>query len=322
MSTNSDDGPDLVTFGESMLRLATPAGERFATADSLDLHVGGAESNVAAAAARLGAESVWLSKLPDSPIGDRVVEEVERHGVDARVARGEGRVGTYYLDSGGEPRGTEVVYDRAGAAVRTATPKELDLDAVEATDRFLVTGITPALSDTLETTTRELLETAREAGTETVFDPNYRAKLWSPAEARESFEDLLPLVDTLVVAERDAREVLAREGTPDDIAAGLADQFGHETVVLTQGDDGALAWEAGEVVEQDAFAAATYDAVGSGDAFVGGFLVARGDGKPLSEALAWGAACASLKRTIAGDVAVVSRDDVERVLSEATGIDR
>ena len=322
MTEGSDDSPDLVTFGESMLRLGTPAGERFVTADALDLHIGGAESNVAATAARLGTDAVWLSKLPDSPLADRVVEGIERHGVDVRVARDEGRVGTYYLDSGGEPRGTEVVYDREGAAVRTATPEELDLDAVEAAERFLVTGITPALSDTLTATTRELLETAREAGTETVFDPNYRAKLWTPEEARETLTDLLPLVDTLVVAERDAREVLAREGTPEEIAAGLAEEFGHETVVLTRGDAGALAWTDDDTVEQDVFEADTYDAVGSGDAFVGGFLVAKGDGKPLSEALAWGAASASLKRTIAGDVAVISRDDVERVLSDASGIDR
>lgn len=314
--------PDLVTFGESMLRLGTPAGERFATADSLSLHVGGAESNVAAAAARLGADAVWLSKLPDSAIADRVVEDVERHGVDARVARGEGRVGTYYLDAGGDPRGTEVVYDREGAAVRTATPDELDLEAVRAADRFLVTGITPALSETLEATARELLETAREAGTETVFDPNYRAKLWSPAAARETLEDLLPLVDTLVVAERDARDVFDRAGNPAEIATGLAAEFGHETVVLTRGAEGSLAWHDGETVAQAAIDADTHDPVGSGDAFVGGFLVARGDGRPVAEALEWGSATASLKRTIAGDVAVVDRADVETVLSDASGIDR
>ena len=316
------EGPDLVTFGESMLRLGTPAGERLVTADALNLHIGGAESNVAADASRLGAETVWLSKLPESPLVDRVVEGITRHGVDARVARGEGRVGTYYLDAGGEPRGTEVVYDREGAAVRTATPDELDLDAVRSADSFLVTGITPALSETLTETTRELLETAREAGTETVFDPNYRAKLWSPDAARETLTTLLPLVDTLVVAERDARKVLDREGTPAEIAAGLAVEFDHDTVVLTRGAEGSLAWADGESYEQAAFEADTYDAVGSGDAFVAGFLVARGDGRSLPEALSWGSAAASLKRTVAGDVAVIDRSDVQRVLSDADGIDR
>lgn len=313
---------EITTFGESMLRLATPEGERFATAGSLDLHVGGAESNVAAAAARLGAEAVWLSKLPESALADRVVEEIRSHGVDARVARGAGRVGTYYLDTGGEPRGTEVVYDRSGAAVRSATPAELDCDAVREVDYFLTTGITPALSETLEATTHDLLETASEAGTQTVFDPNYRAKLWSPAAARETLTDLLPLVDVLVVAERDARTVFDREGSPAEIASDLASEFGHETVVLTRGAEGSLAWHDDETVSQAAIDAETHDPVGSGDAFVGGFLVARGEGLSITAALEWGSACASLKRTVAGDVAVIDRSDVQQVLDGGTGIDR
>ncbi|MFB6220154.1 MAG: PfkB family carbohydrate kinase [Halolamina sp.] len=322
MSDDHADPPSITTFGESMLRLSTPDGERFATADSLDFHVGGAESNVAAASARLGAEAVWLSKLPESSLADRVVEEIQRHGVDTRVARGEGRVGAYYLDTGGAPRGTEVVYDRAGAAVRSAAPDELALGPVRDADYFLTTGITPALSETLETTTRALLETAREADTTTVFDPNYRAKLWSREEAKATLTDLLPLVDVLVVAERDAREMLDRTGSPTEIASALAAEFDHGTVVLTRGADGSLAWHDGETVTRAAIEADTHDPVGSGDAFVGGFLVARGEGCSVAEALEWGSACASLKRTVAGDVAVVDRADLRAVLDGEGGIDR
>lgn len=313
---------DLVTFGESMLRLSTPPGERFVTADSLTLHVGGAESNVAAGAARLGADAVWLSKLPDSPLADRVVEGVARHGVDVRAARGEGRVGTYYVDAAGAPRGTEVVYDRGGAAVRTATPDELDADAVAEATYFLTSGITPALSSTLRETTRELLAHAQDAGVTTVFDVNYRAKLWSPEAARETLTELFPLVDVLVVAERDVREVFERTGDAAAVAAGLAADFDHETVVLTRSAEGSLAWHDGETFDQRAVPADTFDAVGSGDAFVAGFLVARLDGAGVARALRWGAACASLKRTVDGDVAVVSRGDVERVLDGEGGIDR
>jgi 2-dehydro-3-deoxygluconokinase len=280
----SVDRPDIVAFGESMLRLSTPAGQRFVSADGFDLHVGGAESNVTAGAARLGANTVWLSKLPDSPLADRIVDGVARHGVDVRVARGAGRVGTYYLDAGGAPRGTEVVYDREGAAVRSATTDELDTDAVADAEYFLTTGITPALSGTLEATTRDLLELAGRNGTTTVFDVNYRAKLWSPEAARGALTDLLPLVDVLVVAERDARAVLDCGGSPDEIAASLAADFDHETVVLTRSDAGSLAWHEGEIHERAAIPTDTHDAVGSGDAFVAGFLVARrwrrADGAP------------------------------------------
>src|SRR6056297_405905 len=109
---------DLVTFGETMLRLSPPDGERLEVSDRLELRAAGAESNVAVAAQRLGADAAWTSKLPDSPPGRRVVSGLRRHGVETDVVwSDEGRQGTYYLESGGEPRGSNVIYDREGAAV-------------------------------------------------------------------------------------------------------------------------------------------------------------------------------------------------------------
>ncbi|USZ69437.1 sugar kinase [Halorussus salilacus] len=311
---------DLVTFGETMLRLSPPQGERLETADDLELRAAGAESNVAVAAARLGAEAVWTSKLPDSPPGRRVVAGLRQHGVETdAVWADEGRQGTYYLEHGGRPRGTNVVYDREGAAVTTAEFEELPVSRVRDAEYFFTCGITPALSPTLESTTADLLAAATDAGTTTAFDVNYRSKLWSPGEARETLEGLFPDVDVLVTAERDARQVLAREGDPEAIAVGLADEFDFETVVVTCGAEGALARHGGETHEQAAFETDTLDPIGTGDAFVGGFLARRLAGDGISAALEYGAATAALKRTVAGDVAVVTPAEVERVLAEEGG---
>jgi 2-dehydro-3-deoxygluconokinase len=311
---------DLVTFGETMLRYSSPPGERLELTDRLDVHIGGAESNVAVAAAELGRETVWLSKLPDNPVARRITRALALYGVETDVVwTDEGRVGTYYLEPGGEPRGANVVYDRDGAAVTTTTTADLPLPRIRGATAFYTSGITPALSETLVGTTTDLLETAREAGTETVFDLNYRSKLWSPAEARDTVRGLLPLVDVLVVAERDAASVLEREGDPEAVAAGLAEDHGMETVVLTLGDEGALAWHDGEGHRQPAYEAETRDPVGTGDAFVGGFLARRLDGGSVPEALAYGSATAALKRTLDGDAATVTAAEVERVLAESSG---
>ena len=76
---------DLVTFGETMLRLSPPDEERLETADRYDVHVAGAESNVAVAAQRLGLETAWLSKLPDSPVGRKVAGDLRNHGITVDV---------------------------------------------------------------------------------------------------------------------------------------------------------------------------------------------------------------------------------------------
>ena len=306
---------DLVAFGESMLRLSPPGDDRLERADGLEIHIAGAESNVAVAAQRLGVDATWISKLPDSPVARRLVNPLTGHGVDVDVVRTEdGRQGLYYLETGGEPRGLNVVYDRAGAAVTTAETAELPTERVRNAELFYTTGITPALSETLETTTRELLEIARDAGTTTGFDLNYRSKLWSPAEARETVTDLFPLVDVAVVPEDDAEQVLDREEGGERLARDLQEKYGFETVVVTRGGEGALALDGDAVHEQAAYETETVDRVGTGDAFVGGFLAQYlGDGS-IPEALEYGAATAALKRTIPGDMAVVTPGEVEAVI--------
>ena len=316
---------DLVTFGESMLRLSPPDQDRLERIDRLDVHVAGAESNVAVAAARLGLDATWVSKLPDSPLGRRVTAELGSHGVESAIVwDDDARMGTYYVEFGGAPRGTDVIYDRADSAVTTAATAELDTDSVADADLFHTTGITPALSERLLATTADLLGLASESGATTVFDVNYRSKLWTPAEARETLEGLFPDVDILVVAERDARTVLDRQGDAESIARGLDEEFGFEVVLVTRGGDGSLALADGEVFEQGVFEADDHDTVGTGDAFVGGFLARYHEGGTVPEALEYGAATASLKRTVPGDIALVTPQEVEEVVAEGeqSGISR
>ncbi|MFC6874532.1 bifunctional 2-dehydro-3-deoxygluconokinase/2-dehydro-3-deoxygalactonokinase [Halobellus marinus] len=311
---------DIVTFGETMLRFSPPRGDRLERARTLDVHAGGAESNVAVAASRLGCEAVWLSKLPDSPLGRRITAELRSHGVRTEVTwddREDARVGTYYLEHGSEPRATEAIYDRADASVTTARPSELPASVLQSTSVFYTSGITPALSSTLAETTEALLRAAGQAGATTAFDLNYRSKLWSPAAAGEAYESLFPHVDILVAAERDAATCLGREGDPIEVANGLLRDFDFRTVVLTRGENGSVAVNDGEIFEQATYDADTCDAIGTGDAFVGGYLAKRLDGGTVQDGLAHGAAAAALKRTMAGDMAVITPAEVEAVIENS-----
>ncbi|ELZ72870.1 2-keto-3-deoxygluconate kinase [Haloferax prahovense DSM 18310] len=315
----------LVTFGETMLRLSPPRGERLETTRELEVQAGGAESNVAVAATRLGGDAAWFSKLPDSPLGRRIVGELRSHGVDTDgvVWTDDARQGVYYLEHGASPRPTNVVYDRADAAVTTLETGETDLDAVRDAEVCYTSGITPALSETLRETTADVLDAAQDAGTTTAFDLNYRTKLWSPEEAAEGYRDLLGSVDLLFAAERDAATVLGRDGDAESVARGLAEDYGIETVVVTRGEKGSLAVSGGAVSEQGVYEAETRDAIGTGDAFVGGYLAKHLDGGSVAESLRWASATASLKRTVDGDIAVVNPEDVERVVAdEGDGISR
>lgn len=308
--------PRLTTVGESLLRLSTPIDEPLETTDAFDVSVGGAEGNVAVAAQRLGVEATWVSKLPETPVGAKVTRTYRAHGVEtAVVTTEEGRVGTYYLERGGQPRGSTVVYDRAATPITDLTFAELPREPIETPDALHVTGITPALSATLAETTERVLATASEHDVTTVFDVNFRSNLWDADAAADTFANLLPFVDVLFVAERDAKAVLGCEGDGDAIVRELHATYDPELVILTRGEAGALAFDGTETRSQPVIETETVDPIGSGDAFVGGFLAAWLDGHSMADALEWGAATAALKRTIAGDIADVRPETVESVLA-------
>src|SRR2546425_5090687 len=140
---------DLVTLGEVLLRLAIPSPTRFETARLLDLQVGGAEANVAAACARLGLRAAWISALPANPWGERIRRELAGHGVDCAYVRmtEDARVGVYFLEYGVPPRPVRVLYDRRDSAFARLTPAQVDWEPVRRARLMHLTGITPALGE-------------------------------------------------------------------------------------------------------------------------------------------------------------------------------
>lgn len=315
--------PTLATVGESLLRLTPPPADSLETASTVDAHVGGPESNVAAVAAQLGVSTTWLTKLADTPLGRRVARAVRAHGVDAAVTwSDEGRVPVRFREVGPAPRGRTTVVDREGTAMQTATAGDLPLERVRSADAVYVTSVTPALSPDVAETTVDLLERAGEAATTTVFAVAGDRSPWSAEEAGETLSEVLPLVDVLIVTEADAAAVLGYDAEPASIGAQLVAEYGHETVLIPRGKFGAVALSGGEMREQAAIEAETHDATGARDALVGGFLARRLTGGAVQEALAWGAACEAVTRTVAGDVAALSPARVNAVVAEGTDPDR
>jgi 2-dehydro-3-deoxygluconokinase len=317
---------DVVTLGETMLRLTPPGLRLLEQAARLELEVGGSESNVAIGLARLGLRPLWLSRLTDNPLGRLVAGAVGRHGVDVSrvVWTAEDRVGLYFLEEGRAPRGSRVTYDRAHSAASRMRPEELP-EAVFTPGgaRLLhLTGITPALGAAAAATARRALELARAAGWATSFDLNYRAKLWTPEQARAGCEPFAAAADLLFIPQGDARTVYGFAGEPPEaIVAALAARYPRATLVITLGKEGALGQlPGGGSLHQPAFPAEEVGRLGGGDAFVAGFLYAYltsadAGAERLAQALRWGAATAALKYSLPGDAPLVSRADVEAVLA-------
>ena len=188
---------DLTTFGETMVRISVRPGASLAVANQADLYTGGTESNTAAALARLGMSTAWVSRLPDNPLGQRIAADVARHGVDTShlIWTNKDRAGAYYVEFAPPPRGAAVTYDRQHSAVSKIKPSELDLAFLLNTRILHLTGITPALSASCRDCVALAIKKAREKRVPVSFDLNYRSKLWKPGAAKKT---LLPMIENNV----------------------------------------------------------------------------------------------------------------------------
>ena len=315
---------DLVTLGESMWRLSAPGHERLATARSLDLHIGGAESNLAITLARLGKRVAWWSRLPQNALGEHIMQTLGSHGVDisgiCQDASEDARLGTYFIEFGSTPRPTRVIYDRAGSAASRMQPADFDWARLQRTRRLHLSGITPALSASCLATVRRAIQKARAAGTHITFDLNYREKLWTWDACRPVFDELAAASDLVISATRDARCLLQSRADAAALAQDLYGRWQGPTVVLTQGAADTLAFDGQTLCEAPAFRdVQIVDRIGAGDAFAAGLHCARLDGLPMSQALRYGNAVAALKLTMPGDIALVNRAEVDELLAVGTG---
>lgn len=301
-----------VTLGEASLRLSPPGHGRLETARSLEVHVTGAESNAAVVASRLGCESTWISRLPDTPLGRRVAGELREYGLDVEVSWGEGRQGLTFYERAGEPRGDARIEDRADSAVVDATAQTLPVSLAEGADAAYATGLSPATSPAMAGAAATFLKTATQAGALTSFGLNYREGLWEPEEARETLTALFPVVDVFLASEADVAAVLGREGRPSEVAHGLAKEWEFETVALWR-EHGAAIWQDSTLYDFGWPDVDVVDPTGADDAFAGALVAALVDGDAISSALRTGMAAASLARTIPGPVATLDPGQVERV---------
>ena len=110
---------DVVTFGETMLRLSPPDYRRLEQTHSLDVNIGGAEWNVAADLSRLGISTAWLSRLTDNALGRMIRNKAREQGVDtSHIVWTKGdRNGIYFVEFGATPRPSSVLYDRSHTAI-------------------------------------------------------------------------------------------------------------------------------------------------------------------------------------------------------------
>ena len=337
----------VVTFGEIMLRLATPEHLRFSQTDSFTALYGGGEANVAISLANYNIPVEFVSRLPENDLGKAAQMTLRKYNVGTKhIVWGGKRLGIYFLETGAVSRASKVVYDRAHSAISEIEAGMVNWDHVfEGATWFHWTGITPAISEGALNVLTEAIQKANEKGVTVSTDLNYRKNLWKWGKsAKEVMPALVSGCDIILGNEEDAEKALGITPEGVDVTSGHVEAEAYQSVseqimkqfprckkVITtlRGSISAdhNTWSGVLWDGKTLFKAPQYDIthivdrVGGGDSFMGGLIYGLLSYKNDDQkALNFAVAASALKHTIYGDYNLVTVEEVEKLMAgDASG---
>lgn len=275
--------------------------------NSFALGPGGKGSNQAVAAARLGADVAFLSKLGRDPFGEMALKTWAEAGVTPKVAQSdESYTGAAYIFIE-EATGENAIIICPGVAA-TISPDyvQAEADLIRNAAIFVT-----QLEQPMDAAVRAL-EIAREAGVPTILNP-------APAAALP--DGMLGLCDYVTPNESETEGLTGIPvTTPEDAerAARVFLEKGVGAAVITLGEKGALFHSAERTEHVPAVdAGPVVETTGAGDAFNGGFATALARGADPVEAVRFACATAGISVTRPGTApSMPSLAEVEALMKQ------
>lgn len=325
----------IVTFGELLLRFATPGYQKLFQNKEFTTTFCGAEANVAVSLANWGEKVKFVSTFPNNDIGKSAICDLRYFGVNTSniVLRGK-RLGTYYLENGASQRPSKVIYDREYSSFSFSKMVDYDWDDIFSDACwFHFSGINPALSPEMESICLCACREAKRRGIIVSCDLNYRSTLWSEEQACKSMSALMPFVNVCIGNEEDAMKVLGikAEGidvemgklepsTYESIAWEIAQKFDCEYIAFTlrtslSASDNKWAAILYDSLEDTSYISKEYlihivDRLGGGDSFSAGLIYSLLKNMTNQDSVEFAVASSCLKHTIEGDYNRVSLSEV------------
>ena len=171
----------ILSFGEILIRQQSQ-GLSFFGSDSnlLEIFPGGSEANVAASLALMGNSVAYMTAMPENALSTEVIHVLQQHKVDTRkiIFTGD-RIGSYLLLSADGLTKGEVIYDRKYSSFSQLKISELPLaEILEGVSWLHWTALSPALNQDMANLMEALLQAAHDRNIPISVDLNYRNKLW------------------------------------------------------------------------------------------------------------------------------------------------
>lgn len=304
------DRYDVIALGEPMVEFNQARdGDRSAWRQGY----GGDTSNMAIAAARLGARVAYATRVGDDAFGRlfRALWRAEGVSEDAVATDADAPTAVYFVTH--DERGHAFAYLRAGSAASRLSPANLPAGVIRRSRALHVSGISQAISTSACDAVFAAIGIARDAGARVFYDPNLRPRLWPRDRAAAIARATMALSDWILPSREDAEWMF---GTGE--AAAVIDacrRAGARGIVYKRGADGCVVDDGRSRVVIGAHPVTAVDATGAGDCFDGAFAARLAAGDEPVEAARYANAAAALATTGYGAVDPLPRPaDVDRLL--------
>ncbi|MBK8904730.1 MAG: ribokinase [Anaerolineaceae bacterium] len=267
---------------------------------------GGKGFNQAMAAGRLGAPTQFVGRIGDDAFGKGVLEMTADEPVDLSGLIVDPNSSTALAVISVDDQAENSIIVISGANMAHDASEVARCRAALTTANVLLLQMESPLETSLAAA-----KAAREMGATVIFDPAPAKPL--PPHAYQLCHIMTPneLETEVLVGFRPTNREEAAQ------AAEILRERGVATAVIKLGAQGVYYQSATESAFVEPFVVKSIDTVAAGDAFNGGLAVALSEGKPLAEAIRWGAAAGALATTKPGaSSAMPTRAELETLLKK------
>jgi 2-dehydro-3-deoxygluconokinase len=318
----------VVTFGEIMMRLSTPAFSRFTQTNNFNIIYAGSEANVAASLANFRIDAEHVTRFPDNDFGVAATQTLRKIGVETKhIIYGAERMGLYFLENGSMQRSSRIIYDRFDSAFAHIKPGTINWDEVfEGASWFHWTGITPAISQGAADVCLEAITVAKKKGLTISGDINYRRNLWQYGKtARDIMPALIEHTNIVVAGIADMENCTGVTGdTFESACKNFIKKHPSVTKITTSvrysvssshNKIHALLWNGKQLLQSRQYDLThIVDRVGSGDAYMAGLIYGLITGQDDQATLEFATAACSWKHSIEGDVNLATVAEIEALV--------
>lgn len=304
---------DILAMGRSSIDLySQDIGRPFVAIRSFAAYVGGCPTNISVGARRLGLRAALLTAVGYDPVGDFILDFLEREGVETRfIPRKAGRRTSAVLLGIEPPDRFPLVFYRDNCADIELTIDDV-LAAPVARSRVLVITGTGLSREPSRSATFFAAEQARAHGTTVFLDLDCRPDQWSDIRAYGvTLRSLLPLADLVCGTVNEVKAVAVKDPRHIHVEASQMSEFraegdleeaiatvlgvGPTALIVKRGIEGAsVHLGGGEVIQAASFPVEVCNVLGAGDAFASGFLYGYLKGWDWYRAARLGNACGAI----------------------------